>query len=173
MVISVDEVKKLGRPKETKALVLVAVEVHGRVRFEHSPDLTIETAKSFVDRNLENFCSVTTDGWRSFSEKSLGARSHQQHIQKKKRNFDSDPLQQAHFALSLFKRCWIGTYHGAISWKYLQRYLDEFEFRYNRRKTLGVGRIAARLFQSLVCNFPITYSSIVSNTSPCMRFETT
>lgn len=165
--------QEIGRPKETKALVLVAVEAHGRVRIEHSPDLTMETAKSFADRNLEDSCQVTTDGWRSFSEKSLGPRAHQQHIQKKKRHFDSDPLQQAHFALSLFKRCWIGTYHGAISWKHLQRYLDEFEFRHNRRKTLGVGRIAARLFQSLVRNSPITYSSIVSDTSPCMRFETT
>lgn len=163
--------QQMGRPNGTKALVLVAVETRGRVRIEHSPDLTIESAKSFANRNLEVSCQVTTDGWRSFSKKSLGPRSHRQHIQKQKRHLKSDPLQQAHYALSLFKRCWIGTYHGAISWKHLQIYLDEFEFRHNRRKTRGVGRIAARLFQSLVCNPPISYSSIVSNTAPCMRFE--
>lgn len=165
--------QQIGRPSGTKAVVLVAAEAHGRVRMEHSQDLTIETAKSFADRNLTPSSHVTTDGWRSFSKKSLGSRPHLQHIQGKKRHFTTDPLQQAHYALSLFKRCWIGTYHGAISWKHLQVYLDEFEFRHNRRNTLGVGRIAARLFQSLVRNSPITYSSIVSNTIPCMRFETT
>ena len=165
--------QQMGRPNGTKALVLFAVEPQGRVRMEHAPDLTIETAKIFVERNLSPSSGVTTDGWISFGKKSLGSRSHTQHIQKKKRNFEFDPLQQAHFALSLFKRCWIGTYHGAISWKHLQVYIDEFEFRFNRRKTVGVGRIAARLFQSLAHSPPLSYSSIVSSSGPCVRFETT
>ena len=163
-----------GRPNGTKALVLVAAEPAGRVRIEHSPDLTKKSVKSFVVRNLTDSSEVTTDGYRSFSTKSLGTRRHHQHNQKKKKkhHFDIDPLQHAHFALSLFKRCWIGTYHGAINRKYLQLYLDEFEFRFNRRKTLGVGRIAARLFQALVGFPPQTHASIVSSTRPCLRFET-
>jgi transposase-like protein len=162
-----------GRPKGNKALVLVAAEARGRLRMEHSPDMTKRSVKSFSDRNLDLSSGVTTDGYRSFSAKTLGPRSHHQHIQKKKRHISVDPLQQVHFALSLFKRCWIGTYHGAISDKHLQVYLDEFEFRYNRRKTVGVGRIAARLFQSLVSCPPLTYRAIVSSTCPCARFETT
>ena len=162
-----------GRPKGNKALVFVAAELHGRIRMEHSPNLTIEAVKSFAKRNLSPTSQVTTDGYRSFSQKSLGSRPHHQHIQKKKRHITFDPLQQAHFALSLFKRCWIGTYHGAISRKHLQVYLDEFEFRYNRRKTVGVGRIAARLFQSLVGIPPLTVASIVASTVPCQRFEIT
>lgn len=161
-----------GRPNGTKALVLVAAESNGRVRIEHSPDLTKKSVKSFVDRNLTVSSEVTTDGYVSFSSKSLGVRPHRQHFQKKKRHFDVDPIQRAHFALSLFKRCWIGTYHGAVSWKYLQLYLDEFEFRFNRRKTRGVGRIAARLFQALVGFSPRIHASIVSSTRPCLRFET-
>lgn len=163
--------RQQGRPNGTKALVFVAAEAHGRVRLEHSPDLTIESVKAFVDRNLTTASEVTTDGWVSFSSKSLGARPHRQHFQEKKRHFDVDPVQGAHFALSLFKRCWIGTYHGAISWKHLQFYLDEFEFRFNRRNTRGIGRIAARLFQSLVQYPPLTYASIVASNRPCLRFE--
>jgi len=165
--------EQVGRPNGTKAIVLVGAELRGRVRMEHSPNLTTEAAKSFIDRNLTSSCTVTTDGWAAFREKSLGGRPHHQHIQKKKRHIDHDPLQQVHYALSLFKRCWIGTYHGAISWKHLQAYLDEFEFRYNRRKTLGVGRIAARLFQSLARYSHRSYASFVDSTRPCMRFETT
>ena len=161
-----------GRPKGNKALVLVAAEPGGRVRLEHSPDLTTQSVKSFVCRNLSSESRITTDGYRSFNKKSLGPRPHHQHVQKKKRHITFDPLQHAHFALSLFKRCWIGTYHGAISRKHLQVYLDEFEFRYNRRKTVGVGRIAARLFQSLVGLPPLPYSSMVASTVPCQRFAT-
>jgi hypothetical protein len=162
-----------GRPKGNKALVFVAAERWGRVRMEHSPNLTKKAVKSFADRNIWKGSSVTTDGYRSFSAKSLGPRVHRRHVQLKKRHITYDPLQQAHFALSLFKRCWIGTYHGAISKKHLQVYLDEFEFRYNRRKTVGVGRIAARLFQSLVSKSRITYDLIVYGTTPCQRFATT
>ena len=160
-----------GRPKGNKELVFVAAERHGRVRLEHSPNLTIVAVKSFVERNLSPGSMVTTDGCRSFSEKSLGSRQHLQHVQKNKRHFTDDPLQQAHFALSLFKRCWIGAYHGAISYKYLQAYLDEFEFPHNCRNTIGVGRIAARLFQSLVGFAPLAVRSMVSSTAPCCRFE--
>lgn len=162
-----------GRPKGNKALVIVAAERNGRVRMEHSPNLTKKSVNSFASRNISPESHITTDGYRSYSEKSLGPRPHHRHIQKKKRHIEFDPLQQVHFALSLFKRCWIGTYHGAISRKHMQVYLDEFEFRYNRRKTVGVGRIAARLFQSLVGLPPLTYASIVGTTVPCQRFETT
>ena len=71
-----------GRPNGTKALVLVATEPAGRVRIEHSPDLTKKSVKSFVDRNLTDSSEVTTDGYRSFSTKSLGTRRHHQHNQK-------------------------------------------------------------------------------------------
>jgi len=165
--------KRPGRPKGNKALVFAAAEPHGRVRMEHSPNVTKESVKSFVERNISQLSPVTTDGYRSYGKKSLGPRPHDQHIQRKKRHIEFDPLQQAHFALSLFKRCWIGTYHGAVSRKHLQAYLDEFQFRYNRRKTVGVGRIAARLFQSLVGLPPLTYASIVASTHPCQRFEIT
>jgi hypothetical protein len=41
------------------------------------------------------------------------------------------------------KRWLLGTHAGAVAPKHLQAYLDEFAFRHNRRRTKGVGRIAA------------------------------
>ena len=160
-----------GRPNGTKAVVLVAAEPGGRVRLEHSPDLTKASVRSFTSRNLSADCRVTTDGYRSFSPKSLSPRTHVRHIQNKKRNIVVDPLQRSHFAMALVKRFWIGTYHGAVSDKHLQPYLHEFEFRHNRRKTKGVGRITARLMQNLVAAGTITYATIVS-TVPFVQFET-
>jgi hypothetical protein len=44
--------------------------------------------------------------------------------------------------VSLLKRWLFGTHAGAAKPKQRQAYLDEFAFRCNRRKTIGVGRIA-------------------------------
>jgi len=160
-----------GRPKGNKALVLVAAERRGRVRLEHSPDLTKDSVRSFAKRNIAKRTEVTTDGYRSFGPKSLSPRTHHRHVQKKKRHIPDDPLQHAHFAMALVKRLWIGTYHGGISRKYLQNYLDEFEFRYNRRHTQGVGRVMARLLQQLANAGTVTYDTICT-TTPFARFET-
>jgi hypothetical protein len=50
----------------------------------------------------------------------------------------------------------MGTHAGAVKPKHLQTYLDEFVFRHNRRKTDGVGRMAARVNASLVVRPPLT-----------------
>ena len=49
--------------------------------------------------------------------------------------------------------------------KHLQAYLDEFAFRHNRRKTNGVGRIAARVIEKLVAHPPRTMRQIIDDTT--------
>jgi len=82
----------------------------------------------------------------------------------------ADPLQQAHFVISLVKRFWIGS----LPWRRKQEVPpglpDEFEFRYNRRKTAGVGRLAARLLQQLNRTTRLTYRR--SSPPALPRFET-
>jgi transposase-like protein len=114
---------------------------------------------------------VTTDGYRTYNRRSIPPRQHRQIVVKHLPENSPDPVLQAHQVISLVKRWWIGTYHGAISRKHLQVYLDEFEFRHNRRKTEGVGRIVARVLQILAASGPVTFASIRSS-SPCPRFAT-
>lgn len=158
-----------GRPDGNKAVVFVAVEPGGRARMEHSPNLKGSTIRDFANRNIAPGGHVTTDGYRSYSAKSLGPRRHHQHVQNKKRHISTDPLLHAHTVMSLFKRVWMGTYHGAPSRKHLQSYLDEFEFRHNRRRTAGTGRIVARVLQILASSRTRTYADIIS-VVPCRRF---
>jgi hypothetical protein len=63
-----------------------------------------------------------------------------------------------------------GTHAGAVSDKHLQAYLDEFTFRYNRRMTNGVGRIAARVIEKLVVHPPRTMRQIIDETKRCRWF---
>ena len=163
--------RRPGRPNGNKAVLLVATEPGGRVRLEHAPNLTGLTINQFARRNLSEAARVTSDGYRSYSAKSLGGRAHAPHLQKRKRHLPADPLQQAHFAVSLVKRWLIGTHHGAVREKHLQAYLDEFEFRYNRRKTNGTGRLVARLLHILV-NSPHTAEAALYQSVPSRRFQT-
>ena len=54
--------------------------------------------------------------------------------------------------------------------KYLQAYLDEYVFRYNRRRTKGVGHSAARTIAQLVTHGPRTMRQIVNETAPFRMF---
>jgi ISXO2 transposase-like protein len=71
---------------------------------------------------------------------------------------------------SLLKRWLLGTHAGAARPKHLQAYLDEFAFRHNRRKTNGVGRIAARVIEQLVARRPLTMRQLIDDTQPCRWF---
>lgn len=161
-----------GRPAEQKAAIFVAAEEDGRIRLEHAPDLSTSSVRSFVERNITEGSQVTTDGYGTYNRSTIRGRGHQQIIVKRLPGRSEDPIQNAHHAISLVRRFWIGTYHGAVSRKHFQVYLDEFEFRHNRRKTRGVGRIVARVLEVLVHSQPITYRTITQST-PHPRFETT
>jgi hypothetical protein len=78
-----------------------------------------------------------------------------------------DSLQGVHWTVSLLKRCLLGTHAGAIKPKRMQAYLDEFAFRFNLRKTNGVGRIAARTIEQLVARPPLTTKMLILETVPC------
>ena len=51
---------------------------------------------------------------------------------------------------SLLKRWLLGTHQGAVSEKHLDYYLDEFTFRFNRRRSRARGLLFYRLLQNAV-----------------------
>jgi len=66
-----------------------------------------------------------------------------------------------HLVISLLKRWLMGTHQGAVSHKHLSYYLDEFTFRFNRRKSASRGKLFYRLVQQAVAVEPSTYDEIV------------
>jgi len=63
--------------------------------------------------------------------------------------------------MSLLKRWLLGTHQGAVSHKHLDYYLDEFTFRFNRRKSASRGKLFYRLAQQAVAVEPVPYEVIV------------
>jgi Zn ribbon nucleic-acid-binding protein/transposase-like protein len=168
--VQMDEALVGGKGGPNKELVLVAVEVDGRVRLAHAENNDAETLKVLVSGQVAEDAHVVTDGHAGYNDKSLEKRPHEAVVQTKEERRENDAVQSCHWTISLLKRWLIGTHAGGVRAKYLQAYLDEFAFRYNRRKTKGVGRIAARVFEQLVTHGPRTMRQIIDDTRRCRCF---
>jgi hypothetical protein len=63
-------------------------------------------------------------------------------------------LPRVHLVISHLKRWMMGTHQGAISQKHLDYYLNEFTFRFNRRRSKSRGKLFSgsrcKLWQSIL-----------------------
>ena len=168
--VQADEALVGGKGSPNKELVLVASEANGRVRLAHAPNNDAGTLKRFADGEIASGTKVVTDGHAGYNTKSLGQRPHDAIVQTKAERRESDTLQVCHRTISNLKRWLLGTHASAISDKHLQAYLDEFAFRHNRRKTKGIGRIAARVIEHLVAHAPLPMKTLVKQTTRCRWF---
>ena len=69
-------------------------------------------------------------------------------------------LPRVHRVVSLLKRWLLGTHQGAIGHEYMDYYLDEFTFRFNRRMSASRGKLFYRLTQQAVQVSPVTFASL-------------
>ncbi len=65
------------------------------------------------------------------------------------------------------------TYQGRFEPKYLQNYLDEFVFRFNRRKSNSIGKKFMRIVEQVVASTKITYKNIKWDIDPLSEFFAT
>jgi Zn ribbon nucleic-acid-binding protein/transposase-like protein len=168
--VQLDEALVGGKGGPHKELVLVAAEANGRVRLAHVENNDEGTLKRFADGQIAADADVVTDGHAGYNSESLGKRPHDMIVQTKQERRENDALQGCHWTISLVKRWLLGTHAGAVRDKHLQAYLDEFTFRHNRRKTNGVGRIAARVIERLVACKPLPMNKLINETRRCRWF---
>lgn len=60
----------------------------------------------------------------------------------------------------MLKRWLLGTHQGDVAADYLQDYLDEFTFRFNRRASASRGKLFYRLAQQAAQVAPTTYDDL-------------
>ena len=127
-----------GRSHDGKLLIVAAVESHGkgpgRVRLAKIADYSANSLHPFIAANISSASTVKTDGWPGYA--ATPDVHHDPHV---------IGATQAHLVLpwvhrvfSLLKTWGLGVYHGLRA-KHLQAYLDEFVFRFNRRRTRHAG----------------------------------
>jgi len=161
---------KRGRGTDNKSIVVIGVELlegknqMGRVRMKVVPDVSGNSLVGFIKENVEPGSTVITDGWSGFA--SVGTSGYTHVVPKKFEVADEkNLLPHVHMIVSLLK-CWLlGTHQGAVQEMHLQAYLDEYVFRFNRRKSAKRGLLFYRLLESAMHIPPITYADLTDHMS--------
>ena len=104
----------------------------GRLRLEHARHTDEKTIETFLNGNVEKGSKIRTDGWRGYSKTALISYHHEVRVVGAAKAHQLAP--HIHRVFSNLKTWINGTHHG-VEPKYLQTYLDEFVFRFNRCKT--------------------------------------
>ena len=154
---------KRGRGSNGKTIVAAAVEREGqkigRIRLQVITDCSSESLLSFIEQNIEPGSCVRSDGWKGYQPLDTQLYWHQPVVQTKALDKDS-VLPGVHLVISLVKRVIGGTHQGRFDSKYLQNYLDEYVFRFNRRTSRSVGKKFMRIVQQVVSSTKITWQQI-------------
>ena len=181
---------KRGRGAGGKALVLMAVEVLpqkgkyraiGRIRLKVVPNAKGATLQAAVVELIEPGSEVVTDGLTSYAglpaydpEDIKDVWFNHTVSRASTAAVGVDPLPKCHRVASLLKRWLLGTHQGSVDHAFLQFYLDEFVFRFNRRtsgsrmtprhrRTAGNrGLIFHRLLEQAVAHPPIKKRALLA-----------
>ena len=153
----------VGRWTEDKALILVAAEADGeglgRVRLRRTTGLTTKNLHGFIREMIEPGSTVRTDGLREYV--GLEGYIHDRQFQRDQPRGEH-LLPRVHRVVSLLKRWMLGTHQGAVRHDHLNDYLDEFTFRFNRRKSASRGKLFYRLAQQAAQVDPAPFSTLVN-----------
>src|SRR5665647_2588862 len=163
-----------GRAKGKKVLVGIAVEVQeprgfGRVRMAILADGSASSLHSFVTEHVEPGARVITDGWAGYRGIDKFGYTYEPRSQRAARARGQDPgelLPGVHRVASLVKRWLLGTHQGSVDKAHLQSYLEEFVFRFNRRRSRSRGMVFYRVLELAVAHAPVRYRDLVADPQP-------
>jgi transposase-like protein len=148
-----------GRSHRGKILVACAAEVKDRalcrIRLQKIEDFSQASLHAFIDKTVAPGVRIKTDGWSGYA--GLSGQTHEA------QTIGSMPahivLPWVHRVFSNLKRWALGVYHG-LRKRHVQTYLDEFVFRFNRRKNRFAG--FATLLKNAVQIQGATYKMLIA-----------
>jgi transposase-like protein len=154
-----------GRQTERKSLIVIAAQEDGRgiarIRMKRIPDASADSLMAFLAEAVEPGSTIHTDGWLGYSRVEATGYAHEVTFLKGKKEAASELMPRVHRIASLLKRWILGTHQGAVSHEHLEFYLDEFTFRFNRRRSGNRGKLFYRLVQQAVAIDPVPYKCII------------
>ena len=156
---------KRGRGAENKVLVAVAEEYDGRklgrCRMCILKDASSDSLHPFIIENIESGGKLLTDGWNGYN--GIEKKGYEREIRIQSGGSDDENLlPHIHTIVSLLKRWLLGTHQGAVEEKHLQAYLDEYVFRFNRRRSAQRGLLFYRLLESAMQTETVTYDDLIN-----------
>ena len=158
-----------GRETENKAIVAVAVEEDGRgigrIRLRSIADVSADSLHPFVEQCVTPGAIVHTDGWPGYNGIEAKGYTHEVTVMSQHDEPAHQLMPRGHRVASLLKRWLLGTHQGAVREKHVDYYLDEYTFRFNRRRSRARGLLFYRLLQNAVAVDPVPYGQLVGGQS--------
>ncbi len=148
---------KRGRgSKKTKVIVAVSKSEDDKprdVKMSVVQNLKNKTIKKFAFKNIQKKSIVQTDAYHSYRKPLAENYNHKYEV------FDSDGemLRWLHTIIGNAKAFVNGTFHG-LEEKHLQRYLDEFCYRFNRR--FLESNLFSHLLSAIASASPLTFAEL-------------
>ena len=108
----------------------------GRIRLRHVPGRTYNDLLLFAIENVEEGATIVTDDLSHYRDIPLAG--YERRVQSTAHGTPQDDvLTHYHLVISNLKAWLAGTHHGRVEPKHLQAYLNEYAFRFNRRRNLS------------------------------------
>jgi transposase-like protein len=149
----------IGRStKRTKALVAVSLTADNRPRFAKIQiirRLDKRSIKSFASTGIAIGSTIRTDGLNAYRCLEKVGYHHEPYVAPSETA--GSVLHWAHTIISNAKAFITGTFHG-LDKKHIQRYLDEFCYRFNRR--FHEAELFDRLLLACVTAQPVAYDEL-------------
>jgi transposase-like protein len=126
-----------GRGGKDKTPVIGVLERGGKVKTKKSKDVSGKSLKSFINENVQKGATITTDEWSGYNGLSKNyIHTIVKHGQGEYVKGEAYTNTLEGF-WSLLKRGIIGQYHY-VTPHHLQKYLNEFNFRFNERNNVNI-----------------------------------
>lgn len=129
-----------NKPIPKKHAVHALVERGGEVRAKHVPDVSAKTLRKSIAKHVARGTTMNTDEALAYwyMRKEFAAHGAVNHSAGEYVSKDGKVhIQSAEAFFAILKRGVMGSFHS-VSEQHLQRYVDEFAFRWNSRSALGV-----------------------------------
>jgi len=157
-----------GRQGGKKVLASVAVEPRGfgRCRMAVLADASAASLEGFVTENVEEGSTLVTDAWSSYPPAVRDRYVHKPINVKRSGQPAHVVLPGVHRVASLAKRWFASTHRGRFDDAHFPNYLNEWVFRFNRRRSTSRGLLFYRLLELAVDHDPVRYRQLVANSKP-------
>ena len=133
--------KHYRKEKRAKQQIVALVEPGVKVRGFHVKTANAQVVRNIVVTNISRKSTLTTDDaylyrkmGKEFADHTTVKHSHREYV-----NADGFHTNNVENFFGIFKRGMVGVYHKCDE-QHLQRYVDEFSFRYSNRKVSDVER---------------------------------
>jgi len=139
--------KKRGRGSERQAKVLVMVESEpsikapkkgkpdrkvGYLKMVVMEDLKAKSINTEVEKSVNKTASALTDGYKGYAKLKEKIASHHIVVAPNKTK-SAKVFPWVNRTISNAKKILLGTHHNCVNQQYVQNYLDEFCYKFNRR----------------------------------------